>query len=75
MFNTCLVGGVSAPWKKARLALIPKGKDELPFGVKPLCMLDAVGKLYESIPRLKLSMRLTEIYLPDSMASVRNTQP
>ncbi|XP_046629516.1 uncharacterized protein LOC124309827 [Neodiprion virginianus] len=51
-FSLCLREGVvPLPWKKARLVLIPKGG--APTGpipkVRPICLLNEVGKMFERI--------------------------
>lgn len=57
MYNQCLNKGVfPAVWKRQRLVLISKGKGNpnSPSAYRPLCMLDAAGKLLERLlkPRL-----------------------
>ena len=50
-FNSCLSEGVFPKrWKKQRLVLLPKGKKapEDPASYRPICMLDTVGKIFES---------------------------
>jgi len=51
-------GGLSFPWKEARLVLLPKGErgPAEPSAYRPLCLLDEVGKLMERI----MVGRLTE---------------
>lgn len=56
-YNACLLTGVfSKRWKVARLVLISKGKGDPtePSSYRPLCMLDAAGKVLEKLlkPRL-----------------------
>ena len=52
VYNACLQEGVfPRKWKQQRLVLLPKGKkppDE-PSSYRPLCMLDAAGKILERI--------------------------
>lgn len=55
LFNTCLIkGDFSDAWKRANLALIPKEKKanrmepRLPK-VRPICLLDEIGKAFERI--------------------------
>lgn len=62
MYNSCLTAGVfPARWKRARLALISKGKGpaDAPSSFRPLCMLDTAGKLLEKLlrPRLQEAIR------------------
>lgn len=52
VFNTCLSQGVfPTAWKCARLVLLRKADRPLeqPNSYRPLCMLDAVGKLFEKV--------------------------
>ncbi|KMQ83740.1 reverse [Lasius niger] len=55
IFNKCLRSGVSpVAWKRANLALIPKAsKPGAPKGrlpkVRPICLLDDIGKAFERI--------------------------
>lgn len=67
-FDSYLKEGVFPdPWKRAKLALIPKGErqeeEELLKGtlpkVRPICLLDEMGKLFERIiaERIKMWMR------------------
>lgn len=51
-----------ARWKRARVILIPKGKNEnieSASSYRPICILDAMGKLYESLIRERLVAELT----------------
>jgi len=62
--NLCL-GALTFPprWKKARLVLIKKGADkppEAPSSYRPICMLDATGKLLERLLLLRLEKHLDE---------------
>lgn len=61
MYNSCLKAGIfPSRWKIARLVLINKGKGDpsSPSAYRPLCMLDAAGKLLEKLlkPRLLLAV-------------------
>lgn len=71
LFNTCLKEGVVPnSWKKQRLVLLPKGKgqpDE-PSSYRPICMLDSLGKILESI----VCHRLQEFI--ESNGCLANTQ-
>lgn len=63
MFNACLVAGVfPRDWKVARLALISKGKGEpgSPSSYRPLCMLNIIGKVMESMVRGRLRRAIRE---------------
>ncbi|XP_035737492.1 uncharacterized protein LOC118448395 [Vespa mandarinia] len=62
MYNTCLSGCIfPAPWKKARLVLISKGKG--PVGAassyRPTCMLDTAENLLKKLlmPRLHAAVK------------------
>ncbi|GHJ61437.1 hypothetical protein NOK12_39550 [Nocardioides sp. OK12] len=62
MYNTCLRGGIfPAPWKKAKLVLISKGKGSVgaASSYRPICMLDTAGKLLEKLirPRLRAAVK------------------
>ncbi|XP_035737758.1 uncharacterized protein LOC118448521 [Vespa mandarinia] len=50
-----------APWKKASIVLISKGKDpvEAASSYRPICMLDTAGKLLEKLirPRLRAAVK------------------
>ncbi|BET02091.1 Reverse transcriptase (RNA-dependent DNA polymerase) [Nesidiocoris tenuis] len=57
VYNACLRAGIfSSQWKTARLVLVDKGKGDgsLASSLRPLCMLDTDGKLFEKLlqPRL-----------------------
>lgn len=63
-FNQCFKeGSFPRDWKKAVLVLIPKGdgniEDELPK-VRPICLLDEMGKLLERIIAQRLNMWMDE---------------
>jgi hypothetical protein len=48
-------------WKRAKLVLIPKGTDEGPDRkFRPICLLDAMGKLLEHMVRARLMKDLEE---------------
>ena len=62
MYNSCLQEGIFPKrWKVQRLALISKGKGDpsSPSAYRPLCMLDAAGKLLEKLikPRLQSAVQ------------------
>lgn len=51
-FNACMREGVfPGVWKRAKLALIPKGvaQDEGLPKIRPICLLDEIGKVFEYI--------------------------
>lgn len=52
-FNACLREGVfPSAWKRANLVLIPKGDKGSVAGlpkVRPICLLDEIGKLFERV--------------------------
>ena len=61
MYNACILEGVFPdPWKVQRLVLLPKPKKppEEPSSYRPLCMLDTIGKVYESIVRNRLELAI-----------------
>lgn len=63
-FNEQLsVGTFPTAWKRANLVLLLKpGKPpELPGSYRPLCLLDAVGKLYEQLLRCRLEQELERV--------------
>jgi hypothetical protein len=41
-------------WKRARLVLIPKAKSVDRTKLRPICLLDCSGKLYEHLIRTRL---------------------
>lgn len=62
IFNACLSEGIFPEvWKKQKLVLIDKGKDNKhdPSSYRPLCMLDTTGKLLERLlkPRLNAAVQ------------------
>lgn len=52
-FNTCLKEGIfPIDWKKANLVFIPKGDKDSITGlpkVRPICLLDEIGKTFERV--------------------------
>lgn len=63
VFNDCFRAGVfPARWKRTCLVLLPKpGKSEgLPSSYRPLCLLDDVGKILESILVRKMEQHIPE---------------
>ena len=64
MFNACLVAGVfPKQWKVARLVLLNKGKGGIPdspSSYRPLCMLNTIGKVMESMLRARLKRAIEE---------------
>nr|AMS38363.1 hypothetical protein [Bactrocera tryoni] len=61
MYNACIKEEVFPDsWKVQRLVLLPKPKKppEEPSSYRPLCMLDTMGKVYESIIRNRLELAI-----------------
>ncbi len=61
MYNACLKEGIFPdPWKVQRLVLLPKPNQppEEASSYRPLCMLDTIGKVYESIVRNRLELAI-----------------
>lgn len=71
-FTLCLKEGIYPdPWKVADLILIPKSEHtDLNPKVRPICLLDTIGKLFEKI----ISSRLTEWLSGHSGSSLSERQ-
>lgn len=58
VFNNCLKQSIfPSIWKKQKLLLLPKGNKPLedPSSFRPICLIDAFGKLFEAIICKRLS--------------------
>ncbi|XP_053667944.1 uncharacterized protein LOC128718340 [Anopheles marshallii] len=67
LYQDCLDRGVfPAPWKRQRLVLLPKpGKPPGESGsYRPLCMLDALGKVLERLILTRLNLHLEDTEAP-----------
>lgn len=63
-FNICLKNGIfPTSWKIQQLVLLRKGDKPLdqPSSYRPLCMIDTVGKLFESLILKKLEDKIEEL--------------
>lgn len=63
MYNACLGEGIFPQrWKVAKLVLISKGKGNphTASAYRPLCMLDAAGKLYEKLIKKRILAAVSE---------------
>lgn len=61
MFNRCLKEGAVPPrWKEARVVLLRKGDrpEGVPSSYRPLCLLNDVGKMYESLLAARLDAHI-----------------
>lgn len=62
VYNVCLVARVfPSVWKIARLVFLYKGVGKpvsSPSSFRPLCMLDAAGKVYEKLVLQRLNAHL-----------------
>lgn len=77
VFNCCLREGIfPGRWKRARLALIAKpGKPVgVPSSYRPLCLLDDVGKIFESllVARVEAHMAASGVGLSDRQFGFRS---
>jgi len=77
VFNRCLKEGTfPGRWKRARLALIAKpGRPVgVPSSYRPLCLLDDVGKIFESllVARIDAHMAATGVGLSDRQFGFRS---
>lgn len=77
-YNTCLKEGVFPEiWKRANLVLIPKETGGITGGlpkVRPICLLDEIGKTFEKVIADRLTERLdenTEVNLSDNQFGFR----
>lgn len=64
VFNSCLANGIfPTKWKIQKLVLLRKGNKPLnePSSYRPLCMLDSLGKLLESIILQRLEKRIDDL--------------
>lgn len=61
-FTKCLTeGAVPARWKEARVVLLRKGNKPLnvPSSYRPLCLLNDLGKMFESLVAVRLNTHIT----------------